>query len=103
MKMNSACPSCRLRFESEPGFYQISMFINLVLTFVSATLVTAGLFYADILTLEGLWLFPILMAIFPLIFLRVSRSIWLAVMYRFAPEEFVAAKESSPAAASRTH
>lgn len=87
-RTNSCCPKCGLHFESEPGFFLISIFINLALTLVAATSLAVVLYCTGNLGVGALWLFPAVVAICPLIFLRVSRSIWLAAMYHYAPSEF---------------
>jgi hypothetical protein len=78
--MHGACSHCGLRLDRGPGYYLGSIYINYGLT---AALVTAGylaLFLTDTLSpLARLGLLGGFCVIFPLLFFRYARSLWLAL------------------------
>jgi uncharacterized protein (DUF983 family) len=43
--MNPACPSCGVRLEPEPGFYQGAMFVSYAITIVFLVIIWLGLYY----------------------------------------------------------
>jgi len=42
--MNDSCPSCKVRFEPEPGFYQGAMFVGYALTVALITTLSAAMY-----------------------------------------------------------
>ena len=85
--MNRDCGICRFKFEREPGYFIGAMFLNYGVT---AVLVTAGIFTLDYLTEVDYYRFLIIWGgiclIFPIIFFRYSRSLWLSLDYMFDPD-----------------
>jgi uncharacterized protein (DUF983 family) len=91
-KMNDNCPHCGLKFEREPGYFYVSMFISYglnVLQMISAAIIT----YLITDNLEDPLLY--ISVIFPVIFLlspfnyRFSRVIllyWLTPGLHYNPE-----------------
>ncbi|MDB5387125.1 MAG: hypothetical protein JWM11_2771, partial [Planctomycetaceae bacterium] len=88
-KMHEHCPTCGLKFESEPGFYLGSIYANYGVTALLATvafliLVFGYGFSKDIV----IWLCLVFTTLFPLWFFRYARSIWLSLMYLVSSNEF---------------
>lgn len=79
-KMNENCPHCNLKFEREPGYFYVSMFVSYALN-VAEMIAIAVLTYLLTKNLEDPLLY--LATIFPLVFLlspfnyRYSRVILL--------------------------
>ncbi len=86
--MRSDCPHCSLRFEREQGYFVGAIYINYALTIAIAM---AGFFVLDYFTNLSLpWQMSIWIAfaiLFPLIFFRYSRGLWLAIDCLFNPPE----------------
>ena len=86
--MNSQCAACHLVFEREPGYFVGAIYINYAVT---AILMVSGFLLLDDYT--GLSLTAQLITwsafaiIFPLIFFRYSRSLWLALGHLVSPPE----------------
>ena len=81
------CPECGLKFEREPGYFVGAMYLN-----YGATVCIAfpGFFLLEVFTtipfainLGGWGLFS---ALFPVLFYRYSRSLWLSFDYMFNPK-----------------
>ncbi len=86
--MRSECSHCSLKFEREQGYFVGAIYINYAVTIAIAM---AGFFLLDYFTnlplpwQMGLWIaFAIL---FPLLFFRYSRGLWLAIDCLFNPPE----------------
>jgi len=93
-KMHIHCPHCGLKFEKEPGYFYVAMYVSYV--FVVAELVTACV-GTYILTgnLESPWLYlvvailtAIILAPFNYRYSRVVLMYWLTPTFRFKPEFF---------------
>jgi uncharacterized protein (DUF983 family) len=91
-KMNVSCSHCNMKFEREPGYFYVAMFISYafnvaqMITIAVATYVLTG-------NLENMWLY--FATIFPAVFLlspfnyRYSRVVllyWLTPGLHYAPE-----------------
>lgn len=78
-RMNSGCSSCDFRFERPAGYFLGSTYINYgvtaVLTTVSYVTLYFGFGWAKQTLLPGLLLFC---GVFPLVFFRFARSLWLS-------------------------
>jgi len=77
--MKTKCERCGFRFERDPGYFLGSTYINYGLT----TLVTTWsyLVLRFVMGIEQSWLIPGLATfciIFPLVFFRYARSLWLS-------------------------
>jgi uncharacterized protein (DUF983 family) len=87
LRMASACPRCGLRYERAQGYWVGAIYINYGAT---AVLVMGG--YLLLWTRHGLstaWQLAIWIPfciVFPLVFFRWSRSLWLALEYSLNPE-----------------
>ncbi len=86
--MRSNCPACSLEFEREQGYFVGAIYINYAATIIIAL---PGFLLLDTFTnipmiwQMGLWIsFAVL---FPLLFFRHSRSLWLALDSLFNPPE----------------
>jgi hypothetical protein len=87
-KMLLACPLCRLRFEPEQGFYVGAIYVNYAATMA---VVIPGYFLLDVFTAatitQQLLLWGGVTLVFPVVFFRHSRSLWLALAHVLNPGE----------------
>lgn len=81
-KMYTECDNCHFKFEREMGYFVGAMYINYGVTIFVAF---AGYFALDYLTsisfLQNFILWIVFCALFPIIFFRYSRSLWLSLDY----------------------
>ena len=91
-KMNDHCPYCNLKFEREPGYFYVSMFISYALN-VAEMITLAVATYVITGKIDNPWIY--LAVIFPGIFIlspfnyRYSRVIlmyWLTPGLKYSPE-----------------
>ncbi|MFQ5902840.1 MAG: DUF983 domain-containing protein [Candidatus Binatia bacterium] len=86
--MHSQCLNCSFEFEREQGYFVGAIYINYAATVIIAV---PGYFILDYLTeislLQQLTLWVAFALLFPLIFFRHSRSLWLTLDYIFNPAE----------------
>ena len=79
-RMNSDCSECGFRFERPAGYFLGSTYINYgitaLLTTVSFVVMRFGLGWEKESLLPGLLAFCL---IFPLVFFRFARSLWLSI------------------------
>jgi uncharacterized protein (DUF983 family) len=84
--MRAECSECRLKFEREQGFFVGAIYVNYAFTVLIAT---AGFFlldhYAQLSLPRQLALWGAFAIVFPIVFFRHSRSLWLGVAYLFDP------------------
>ncbi len=85
--MNERCGVCGLVFEREQGYFVGAIYVNYAATVgISVT----GFFVLDTLMAPTLTtqivLWSVFGTIFPLVFFRYSRSLWLSIEYLFNPE-----------------
>jgi hypothetical protein len=82
------CLSCDLRFEREPGYFVGAIYINYMVTAVTAIV---GYFTLDhfigMSLAHQLMLWAAFAVFFPLFFFRYSRSLWLSLEYFLNPED----------------
>jgi uncharacterized protein (DUF983 family) len=92
-KMNEVCPHCGLKFEREPGYFYVAMFVSyafnvaeMIIVSVAATLLGLKLEY------ENLWYFIGILSITSLLFspfnYRYSRMVllyWLSPGLHYEP------------------
>ncbi|MDF3079305.1 MAG: hypothetical protein K0S09_3194 [Sphingobacteriaceae bacterium] len=91
-KMNETCPHCKLRFEREPGYFYVAMFISYALNV--AQMVTVGvLTYLITGNVENPFLY--MATIFPMVFIlapfnyrfsRVALLYWMTPKLHYIPE-----------------
>ena len=78
--MNSACEGCRFPFERGPGYFLGSTYINYGVTAATTTVTYVVLYFGAGVEkqtlLPGLLIFCL---IFPLVFFRFARSLWLSL------------------------
>ena len=84
--MHGRCPNCNLKYEREQGYFVGAIYINYAVTVLIAM---PGFFVLDhyfdlsLASLLTIWLsFCVL---FPILFFRHSRSLWLSLDYFFNP------------------
>lgn len=84
-KMFTHCPECALKFERESGYFIGAMYLNygatVLIAFPSYFLLetlTAVPFFVNL----GIW--TLFSAIFPVLFYRYSKSLWLNFDYIFS-------------------
>ena len=86
--MHTHCFACQLRFEREQGYFLGAMYINYGVTVVLALIGSFALEWWTTVSLAqqlGLWIgFG---SLFPVLFFRHSRGLWLACDYIFDPVE----------------
>jgi uncharacterized protein (DUF983 family) len=84
--MHERCPQCGMRFEREQGYFVGAIYVNYAFTVGLAVL---G-FYVwerwDPPIGRQLVLWGLFVIVFPLLFFRHSRSLWLSIEYLFNPE-----------------
>jgi hypothetical protein len=82
------CVNCHLLFEREQGYFVGAIYVNYAVTVV---VIFAGYFALDRwLNLALAWqlvLWGAFAAIFPMLFFRHARSLWLAFDYLFNPDD----------------
>jgi len=85
-KMHGNCSHCDLKFEREQGYFIGAMYINYAATVAIAV---PGFFLLDAFTTmtinQQLALWVPFAVIFPLVFFRHSRSLWLVLDHYFNP------------------
>jgi len=86
--MYERCWGCQLRFEREQGYFLGAMYINYGVTVVLALLGSWLLEWCTAVSLtQQLMLWIGFGSLFPVIFFRYSRSLWLGFDYILDPEE----------------
>lgn len=87
-RMFPECDLCHLRFEREQGFFVGAIYINYAVTVL---IVMPGFFlldhYTSLTMPQQILLWSAFAGIFPLLFFRHSRSLWLSAAYFFDPDE----------------
>lgn len=79
MKMEAFCSTCGFKFERDPGYFLGSTYINYGLTTILTTWSYIMLHF--VMGIDKKWLIPGLATfsiIFPLVFFRYARSLWLS-------------------------
>ena len=86
--MHERCPSCGVKFEREPGFFLGSIYINYGLTSLIVAIAYPVLLFRYHYPKQPL-LFAGLafVVVFPLVFFRHSRSLWLGFDQWRDPQE----------------
>lgn len=86
--MHERCAVCGLRFEREQGYFLGAMYINYGVTVVLALLGSFALEYWTQPSLtQELVLWIAFGTLFPVLFFRYSRGLWLGFDYIFDPGE----------------
>lgn len=85
--MYPECLSCDFRFEREQGYFVGAIYVNYAVTAVMAIVGYFTLDYAlGMAPNHQLILWGAFAVVFPLLFFRYSRSLWLSVEYILNPE-----------------
>jgi len=92
-KMNEFCPHCNLKFEREPGYFYVSMFVSYAMNVAEMITVSVAAYTLGLqLTYENLWLFVLILFGTTLAFspfnYRYSRMIllyWLSPGLNYEP------------------
>ncbi|RZK36581.1 MAG: DUF983 domain-containing protein [Pedobacter sp.] len=93
-KMNENCPHCNLKFEREPGYFYVAMFVSYAMNVAEMITVSVAAYVLGLkLEYENLWYFVALLFGTTLIFspfnYRYSRIIllyWLSPGLHYEPE-----------------
>jgi ABC-2 type transport system ATP-binding protein len=87
-RMHPECPMCGLKFEREPGYFLGAIYINYAATVIC---MLAGFFAFDYFVQPSLTSQIITWSsfgvVFPMLFYRYSKSLWLCLDYLFSPVE----------------
>jgi ABC-2 type transport system ATP-binding protein len=96
-RMQPECPTCGLKFEREPGYFLGAIYINYAAT-VGCML--AGFFALDYWVNLSLTYQIIVWSgfgvVFPMLFYRYSKSLWLCLDYLFSPVEEASVEMRAP-------
>jgi uncharacterized protein (DUF983 family) len=92
-KMNEFCPHCNLKFEREPGYFYVSMFVSYAMNVAEMISISVAAYVLGLqLTYENLWFFVLLLFGTTLVFspfnYRYSRIIllyWLSPGLHYEP------------------
>jgi len=86
--MHERCSVCQLRFEREQGYFLGAMYINYGVTVVLALIGSFALEWWTAVSLaQQLLLWVGFCSLFPMLFFRHSRGLWLAFDHIFDPVE----------------
>ncbi len=86
--MHERCAVCQLRFEREQGYFLGAMYINYGVTVVLALIGSFALeWWTHPSLAQQLLLWIGFCALFPVLFFRYSRGLWLAFDHIFDPVE----------------
>ena len=96
-RMHESCAHCGLKYEREPGYFLGSIYINYGLTafLTSVGWVTLRFVYG----IESRWLivaFALFCVVFPSLFFRYARALWLALDCRFDQSLFADQPSEEP-------
>lgn len=97
-KMNEFCPHCNLKFEREPGYFYVAMFVSYAMNVAEMVTISVAAYILGLkLEYENLWYFVALLFGSTLIFspfnYRYSRMIllyWLSPGLHYEPERSAA-------------
>ncbi|MEE1943722.1 DUF983 domain-containing protein [Pedobacter sp. KR3-3] len=93
-KMNEFCPHCQLKFEREPGYFYVSMFVSYAMNVAEMVTISVAAYILGLkLEYDNLWYFVALLFGSTLVFspfnYRYSRMIllyWLSPGLHYEPE-----------------
>jgi ABC-2 type transport system ATP-binding protein len=87
-RMHPECPACGLKFEREPGYFLGAIYINYAATVIC---MLAGFFAFDhfmrLSLTSQIIVWSSFGVVFPMLFYRFSKSLWLCLDYFFSPVE----------------
>jgi len=93
-KMNEVCPHCQLKFEREPGYFYVSMFVSYALNVAEMITVSVAAYIFGLqLEYENLWYFvailfgtTVLFSPFNYRYSRIILLYWLSPGLHYEPE-----------------
>jgi len=78
--MNQSCSQCHYRYERDPGYFLGSTYVNYGATALSVTVgYIVCLFVLRVPQQNLVVPFAVYVVLFPLIFFRYARSLWMAI------------------------
>ncbi|VAX39338.1 hypothetical protein MNBD_PLANCTO02-1693 [hydrothermal vent metagenome] len=78
--MYTHCSNCRLKYERDPGYFLGSTYINYAVTAVSVTVFYFVFHFGlEVSNKQLSWWLGGYCVLFPLLFFRLARSLWLAM------------------------
>ena len=87
-RMHAKCDGCGMKFEREPGYFLGSIYFNYGVTALLVIGLYLGLWLGDVATPEQLLVsLTVFSVIFPLIFFRWSRALWMALDHFYDPPQ----------------
>ena len=98
-KMNLKCPVCELKFEKEPGYFYVAMYVSYAMSVAELITACVGT-YIITGNLESPWLYifvalgvSLLLAPFNNRYSRIILLYWMTPMFKFNPKIFQRIKE----------
>ena len=96
-KMNEVCPHCQLKFEREPGYFYVSMFVSYALNVAEMITVSVAAYIFGLkLEYENLWYFvailfgtTVLFSPFNYRYSRIILLYWLSPGLHYEPERSI--------------
>ncbi|MFA6277049.1 MAG: DUF983 domain-containing protein [Pedobacter sp.] len=93
-KMNEVCPHCKLKFEREPGYFYVAMFVSYAMNVAEMITVSVAAYVLGLeLNFDNLWYFAALLFCTTLLFspfnYRYSRMVllyWLSPGLHYEPK-----------------
>ncbi|WP_379090385.1 DUF983 domain-containing protein [Pedobacter sp. UC225_65] len=100
-KMNEVCPHCNLKFEREPGYFYVSMFVSYAMNVAEMITVSVAAYIFGLkLEYENLWYFvailfgtTVLFSPFNYRYSRIALLYWLSPGLNYEPERSIKAKK----------
>jgi uncharacterized protein (DUF983 family) len=96
-RMHESCAHCGLKYEREPGYFLGSIYINYGITAFLTSVGWVGLRFGC--GVESRWLiyaFAAFCVLFPMLFFRYARALWLAMDCRFDSSLFAGPPSENP-------
>lgn len=91
LKMHERCARCGLRFEREDGFFLGAVVINYTVTCVALLATLGVIVFMELVSVPAAIGIAIgWCLLFPLLFYRPSKSLWLMTYYMFLPRDLPA-------------
>lgn len=93
-KMNEVCPHCNLKFEREPGYFYVAMFVSYALNVAETIAVSVAAYVLGLrLDYDNLWYFILILALTTLIcapfnyrYSRIALLHWLSPGLNYEPD-----------------
>jgi ABC-2 type transport system ATP-binding protein len=96
-RMLPECPACGLKFEREPGYFLGAIYINYAATVLCMLVGFFALdYFAHLALTYQIIVWSSFGVVFPMLFYRYSKSLWLCLDYLFSPVEEGVAEMRTP-------